>query len=583
MKNKAKKFIYVLSSLVLAVVIFLSGILFIRSNFISTITHSPTQGGNTDLGSGTNGNGGNGPTDGIGSGSGSGGLGSGSGLGSSGGSNDGSGGSGTGTDGDGLGEGPGSGGGGGGEGGEPVENYLFRIYSEKTQTVYLSEDVYGDYVGKGYNGFNKGYTYEHGVGEIDASEYFANVLKESGVAQHFVDLELKADLSRLYPYYYNKIYESDAGMMQYRARTYHYIYDAQTFGDLSSFSSLSSAYSSQEDKYAQFVKQKYLVISNKLKNTLRELAQENGLDAKSQTIISDVASYIQNAAYYDISYANKSYPDDKDMVTYFLIEHKRGVCRHFAAAATMMYRALGIPARYVTGYKVDVTAGEWLIYGDEPEEQGHAWVEVYLEDYGWVAIEVTGGNMGDGPENDPEEDSDGEQDGQSQKDVVYVKTGDLTKVYDGLPLTAKIDITGLLIEGHVIKIKYTPSLTEVGSVSSKPIIKIYDENGKDCTSKANIIYDCGTLTVTPRTITLTTGSKTASGFTSLQCKEYEVEGLAAGDYVVFSGLQYVTLNGYGVCSNTIQYSSLIIKNAKGEDVTKNYEISICYGVLVLMP
>ena len=97
------------------------------------------------------------------------------------------------------------------------------------------------------------------------------------------------------------------------------------------------------------------------------------------------------------------------MVTYFLTEEKGGVCRHFAAAATMMFRAFGIPARYAIGFAVPVTAGEWT----EWKGDGHAWTEIYLEGYGWVSLEVTGGNMKpDSPDNIPSDSS-------SSDDIFY--------------------------------------------------------------------------------------------------------------------------------------------------------------------
>ena len=158
---------------------------------------------------------------------------------------------------------------------------------------------------------------------------------------------------------------------------------------LSSFSSFDDTWAKWEEEYYSFVKENYLSVPTKLKNTLRILADQNGLNASSDTIVLDVAKYIQNAAYYDSTYANKNYPADKDMVSYFLTEHRRGVCRHFAAAATMMFRALGIPARYTIGFAVDVEANVKLEYKGD----GHAWTEVYLKDYGWIPVEVTGSQM----------------------------------------------------------------------------------------------------------------------------------------------------------------------------------------------
>lgn len=568
MRGKAKKLVYTLSALALSVVVFLAGLLFIRSNFAFASSQQQTSGGNTNLGNGSSGFDGVGSTDGVGSGTAEGGVG-------------GENGSNTGT-GNGDGSGPNDGPGDGGSGSigpmpptdELPENYLFRIYSQRSETVYLREENKGKYTGKGEHGFSNGATYEVTNGTPDPNEYFANMLSKNGYSSHYIDVELKADLLRLYPYYSDKIYESDVGIMQYRARTFAYQYNASTMRNLSSFSSYSSAWDKAEEKYYDFVEDNYLTIPSSLKSTLKNLAKKNGLNASSSTIITDVARYIQNAAYYDEAYASKNYPGDKDMVTYFLTEHKRGVCRHFAAAATMMYRALGIPARYTVGFRVDVQAGEWLIYGDDPNEEGHAWTEVYLKDYGWVAVEVTGNLVGDFDEE--EDDS-----GTGGKDVIRISTNNLQKVYDGKPLFQEPEYSGTLQDGHTISISY-PTLTDVGSIPNKPTVIIRDKNGNDCTDKAEITYNCGTLTVTPREITLTTGSKTATGVDFLEHKEYSVTGLVEGDEVYLFGLEFARLNSPGVCTNTVSYQSLVIENQSGKNVTANYIIKLRFGELILL-
>ena len=59
-----------------------------------------------------------------------------------------------------------------------------------------------------------------------------------------------------------------------------------------------------------------------------------------------------------------------------------------------MFRLLGVPARYVTGYVV--TPEEFTEDGDGytaqvPDTQAHAWVEVYRSGKGWIPVEVTPG------------------------------------------------------------------------------------------------------------------------------------------------------------------------------------------------
>ena len=88
------------------------------------------------------------------------------------------------------------------------ENYLFRVRSDKTGTLYLRQENMGTYTGKGEHGFSSGNPYAV-ENAIDPSEYFAYALAGSGVTKYQVEVEIKAELSRLFPYYQNKIYESE--------------------------------------------------------------------------------------------------------------------------------------------------------------------------------------------------------------------------------------------------------------------------------------------------------------------------------------------------------------------------------------
>ena len=106
-------------------------------------------------------------------------------------------------------------------------------------------------------------------------------------------------------------------------------------------------------------------------------------------------------------------PSNEDFVKYFLESQKRGYCSHYASAAALILRYLGIPTRYVEGYcipasllqekgkRVDTNGSSWhkgeneynpdnLVYSVEVSDYyAHAWVEVYIEGKGFVPYEVT--------------------------------------------------------------------------------------------------------------------------------------------------------------------------------------------------
>ena len=72
----------------------------------------------------------------------------------------------------------------------------------------------------------------------------------------------------------------------------------------------------------------------------------------------------------------------------FWFDRKEGFCEHIASAFVVLMRALGIPARLVTGYQ----GGErnsvddfWVVR----QSDAHAWTEVWLAGRGWIRVDPT--------------------------------------------------------------------------------------------------------------------------------------------------------------------------------------------------
>ena len=79
---------------------------------------------------------------------------------------------------------------------------------------------------------------------------------------------------------------------------------------------------------------------------------------------------------------------NRDSVDDLLFNTRLGFCGHFASAYVTMMRAVGIPARVVTGY----LGGTWNSIGGYyvvRQYDAHAWAEVWLDDSGWVRIDPT--------------------------------------------------------------------------------------------------------------------------------------------------------------------------------------------------
>ena len=90
----------------------------------------------------------------------------------------------------------------------------------------------------------------------------------------------------------------------------------------------------------------------------------------------------------DLSDAAQDFTDS-DPVVAFLTRVKRGHCRYFASAMTLMCQSVGIPARFVKGFKCDEynpLGGYYIVR----QSHAHAWVEV-LTPRGWMTFDPTSG------------------------------------------------------------------------------------------------------------------------------------------------------------------------------------------------
>lgn len=157
-------------------------------------------------------------------------------------------------------------------------------------------------------------------------------------------------------------------------------------------------YLKQQD-YESFVKRAYCQVPKDLRKQLNALISEEGMEDEQN--IDTITSFIQ---YYLTENTNYTLnpgvvPKNKDLVSYFLFESQKGYCVYYASAATMLFRCMGIPARYVEGYVLNTDNAEYVRNTETgklytlTDNDAHAWVEIYRSGYGWVPIEVTKGRV----------------------------------------------------------------------------------------------------------------------------------------------------------------------------------------------
>src|SRR4029077_8744208 len=101
--------------------------------------------------------------------------------------------------------------------------------------------------------------------------------------------------------------------------------------------------------------------------------------------IAEAALDLTRRIYTDFSYDRRatsvSTPGDE------VLALRRGVCQDFAHLQIACLRALGLPARYVSGYLETVPpAGRTKLLG---ADSSHAWIQIWCGADGWIDLDPT--------------------------------------------------------------------------------------------------------------------------------------------------------------------------------------------------
>lgn len=210
----------------------------------------------------------------------------------------------------------------------------------------------------------------HNLTNISELHLESNVISTKFLGERFYKYKTDINLTTKYPSLANELYKrkDDANL---------------------------KSYFKNESYYNEFVYEHYTDLPSDIETMIgRHFGNVKEIDeiqhVPYEWAIEKVKSYLEENIQY--SREVETFDNDIDFLIQLIENKRKGFATHFATAGTMMFRYLGIPARYVEGYIVTPET----VKNKAPLEKmtitgtlAHAWTEIYIDNVGWIPIEVT--------------------------------------------------------------------------------------------------------------------------------------------------------------------------------------------------
>lgn len=118
-------------------------------------------------------------------------------------------------------------------------------------------------------------------------------------------------------------------------------------------------------------------------------AEPRFAQADASTLVRAVFDHIRSAGFvYTLTPGIYAEDGGVNGIDEFWLDRRQGFCEHYAAAFVVILRAMGVPARVVTGYQgadAEPVDGYWIVR----QSNAHAWAEYWQAGRGWLRADPT--------------------------------------------------------------------------------------------------------------------------------------------------------------------------------------------------
>ncbi len=194
--------------------------------------------------------------------------------------------------------------------------------------------------------------------------YLARLVFPEPTRELCIDVELVANLVTINPFDF---------FLEESAEKYPFTYEPDLLRDLQSYMKPCAT----GPKFAALIA------------TMR--SEYLGAPRRMVDVLVDINQHLQRSLRYDIRMEPGVFAPEETL------QRGHGSCRDFAWLLANVLRTLGIGARFVSGYSIQLRADQKPLVGPAGVETDctdlHAWAEAYLPGAGWVGLDATSGLM----------------------------------------------------------------------------------------------------------------------------------------------------------------------------------------------